>query len=77
MHTSVSACLLLLQYWNQSEAESYRETARALRAIGRDVVLWKIKAINNGEISRDILSMMLQSACKSQHLNMNLFVSLD
>ena len=53
----------ILQYLNPLEAESYRETARAIRMIGKDCIQKRIKAIESGEeIPNDILSLILRTA---------------
>ena len=47
------------------EAEGYRETVRAIRIIGRDCIMKRIKMIESGaEVPNDILTHILQLACK-------------
>ena len=46
--------------------EGYRETVRALRAIGRDCIQKRIKALKEGvEVPHDILTCILKTASKS------------
>jgi len=47
----------------RSEIESYRETARAIRIIGRECIQKRITAIENGEeVPNDILTSALKAA---------------
>ena len=47
------------------KAEGYRETVRAIRIIGRDCIMKRIKMIESGaEVPNDILTHILQLACK-------------
>ncbi len=53
------------QYLHPFEVKGYQETVRALRMIGRDCIMKRIKAVEAGEqIPRDILSSILQVACE-------------
>ena len=57
--------LIPLQYLHPLEAEGYRETARAIRAIGRDCIQKRIRTIKSGEQPpNDILSHILQVVSK-------------
>ena len=61
---------MCFQYLHPFEAEGYRETIRALRMIGRDCIMKRIKAVEDGEpIPRDILSSMLQLACEFKQIH--------
>ena len=53
-----------VQYYGlRSEIESYRETARAIRIIGRECIQKRITAIGNGEqVPDDILTSALKAA---------------
>ena len=53
-----------VQYYGlRSEIESYRETARAIRIIGRECIQKRITAIENGEeVPNDILTSALKAA---------------
>ncbi len=58
-----------IQYLHPFEVKGYKETVRALRMIGRDCIMKRIKAVEAGEqIPRDILSSILQVACQCIHL---------
>ena len=60
-----SLFLLLTQYMHPIETESYRETARAIRMIGKDCIERRIRAIKTGEqVPNDILSHILEHASK-------------
>ena len=55
----------LLQYLHPFEVKSYQETIRAMRMIGRDCIMKRIRAVEAGDqIPRDILSSILQVACE-------------
>ena len=61
--------LFVLQYLHPFKAAEYRETSRAIRAIGRDCIKKRIQLIKRGEQApNDILTHILQGACK-QPLN--------
>ena len=57
--------------------KGYRETIRAVRMIGRDCIMKRIKAVEDGEeIPRDILSSILQIACESKRVSPQVCYSL-
>ena len=61
-----SALLNFLQYLHPSKALGYYETARALRAVGRECVWKRINAIENGEqVPNDILTHILKIRSRS------------
>ena len=54
-----------MQYLHPLKAAEYRETSRAIRAIGRDCIKKRIQLIERGEQApNDILTHILQGACK-------------
>jgi hypothetical protein len=58
-------CTLLIQYLHPYVMEGYREAARALRAIGRDCIQKRIKALEEGQtVPHDILTCILKTASK-------------
>ena len=63
--TTAVVILIPLQYLHPLEAEGYRETVRAIRAIGRDCIQKRIRTIKSGEQPpNDILSHILQVVSK-------------
>ena len=65
MHTIVHNGMFISssQYLHPHEAESYRETIRALRTIGKECILKRIKALSSNEsVELDILTCILQIA---------------
>ena len=64
-----SLLITFLQYFHPHKAEGYREAIRALRAIGKECVLKRIKALESGgEVPNDILSCILRVASRWLHL---------
>ena len=64
-NTCVFTILLLTQYTHPNETESYRETARAIRMIGKDCIERRIRATENGEkVPNDVLSRILERTSK-------------
>ena len=71
-YTIAVMILIPLQYLHPFEAEGYRETVRAIRAIGRDCIQKRIGTIENGEQPpNDILSHILQVVSKLTELPIN------
>ena len=58
--------LTLLQLLHPFEAKSYHKAVRALRAIGKECILKRIKALDSGgEVPSDILTCILKVASRS------------
>ncbi|XP_064405688.1 cholesterol 24-hydroxylase-like isoform X2 [Halichondria panicea] len=58
------------KYLHPFEVKSYQETIRALRMIGRDCIMKRIRAVEAGEqIPRDILSSILQVASTKESVD--------
>ena len=56
-----------LQYIHPFEAEGYRETVRAIRMMGRDCIIKRIKMVEDGEKApNDILAHILHLAGMSK-----------
>ena len=54
-----------MQYLHPYVLEGYREAVRALRAIGRDCIQKRIKALEEGQmVPHDILTCILKTASK-------------
>ena len=54
-----------MQYLHPYVMEGYREAVRALRAIGRDCIQKRIKALEEGQtVPHDILTCILKTASK-------------
>ena len=71
-YTIAIRILIPLQYLHPLEAEGYRETVRAIRAIGRDCIQKRIRTIKSGEQPpNDILSHILQVVSKLTELPIN------
>ena len=63
----------LLQYLHPFQAAKYRSVVRQIRAIGRNCIKERIQVIeNNEQTPNDILSHILQMACKSFNINVTL-----
>ena len=57
--------MYFFQLLHPFESASYREAVRAIRKIGRDSILRRLQAINQGkEVPVDILSCILEFASK-------------
>ena len=62
-----------VQYLHPFEAEGYRESVRAIRMMGRDCIMKRIKMIEDGvEAPNDILAHILQLICMSIRTYSNL-----
>ena len=55
----------MMQLYSPFEARSYQEAVKAMRAVGRDCIMKRLRAHKNGEeVQMDILSQILQLACE-------------
>ncbi len=65
MHVTFS--FLNQQLFHPLKAREYAQTARALRSIGRDCIKKRIELVESeAEVPNDILTHILQVACKLQ-----------